>query len=546
MTDLDPLWSKEIKLSQRKRDPLALSRVPDRMTTELLPGIISTTDVGRNYSFYCWAIYDVLEKNIVKNRVQFRKEFCRRESAYVVASMLHEERKESPHSLQGVQEASKRYALNQGDSINLDFCVSTSNPEGIYGLYYQNAMSNLGLTIRSRWFDDVTPLGKELAKSFEKNISSTDYFQSWVSESDVSIDVLKNYGSVVCPCRLPGMGQERGLLEGIFFSKNLPVFEFDSSRKETLGMILSMIDVCDSNGIDFNDRHFREGILFSQFKQGDIVVEFSNDRFNEIRDSWRFFQLEESIIYSLESLFHVILELIKRSESGETLERITSEMNSYHGGVFENFHVQKSESLLTLLESILSRDSLSFSKEDCEIFSKKHDLRRDIDEINLKFSMDEALSENNLPKVFADAVSCITLSFIRFFPFIDGFDPAYMWYREKSITELSLFSLGHEISRKVESLSLEDFIQYLTNTIILQHDKIALDKLLYGNYTHRFEERGGRYYFKEGIYDRYPTWRNSRVNQELAILADLDIIKRDDERYSLTEIGGRRLMSYGG
>jgi len=52
---MDPMWTREVQLSQRKLDPLGLSRVSQWLTEELLPGITTVTSVARNYSFYTWA-----------------------------------------------------------------------------------------------------------------------------------------------------------------------------------------------------------------------------------------------------------------------------------------------------------------------------------------------------------------------------------------------------------------------------------------------------------------------------------------------------------
>ena len=47
-----PMWTREVKLSHRRLDPLGLSRVSQWTTDQLLPGITSVTNVARNYSFF--------------------------------------------------------------------------------------------------------------------------------------------------------------------------------------------------------------------------------------------------------------------------------------------------------------------------------------------------------------------------------------------------------------------------------------------------------------------------------------------------------------
>lgn len=545
MALLEPLWTKSLRLAQGKRDPLALSRVPERITAQLVPGIISTTDIARHYSFYCWAISDVLSKNTIKNRVLFRKEFCKRESAYVLASMFHEEQSSEKRPLQGIEEAGHKLSSNEGQSIDVGFSVSKSNPEGIYGLYYKNAMSNLGLTIRSRVFDDLTPAGKELAKRFENHISDTEYFRSWTLEQDIPLDVLREYGNLVCPCLLGRMGSERDLLESCFFSENLRLFDFEKSRRETLGLILSMIDVCNQEEISFGERQFREGILFSKFRKSHTFVHFDDQRFKDIQSLWRFFQLEENIIYSLETILHIFLETIKVDESGRSLDEVIVTFEKYLEAVYRVLDVPPTERLFELLSLVLGSDANEFPKPDCSGLSRKLDPSKGIDEIQLCFNIDESLEKGRLHEAFGASVSILLLTYLRFYQYLEGFDKGFLWYQDKSCSELSLYTLADGIKALPRSSSMVDFFRFLLEKIYYQHNIVAYDKLDYGNYTFRFEQRGRQLVFKEGIYPSYPAWRNSHLDQMLAILTDLDLIERVDDQCSLTIRGKQRLSTYG-
>ena len=145
---MEPMWTREVKLYHRRLDPLGLSRVSQWATDQLLPGITSVTDVARNYSFYCWAINNLLKENKVLERNQFASQITKRESAYVISSIFHEQSKAVKQSPHGYDKAIRFINKSENDKMQVDFDVSDSNSEGFYGLYYATPMSRLGLTLR--------------------------------------------------------------------------------------------------------------------------------------------------------------------------------------------------------------------------------------------------------------------------------------------------------------------------------------------------------------------------------------------------------------
>ena len=59
---LIPKWTKKGKLKDGGRDPLGLSVISERITSDIVPGLITMTRIARNYIFYCWAIKIALKK----------------------------------------------------------------------------------------------------------------------------------------------------------------------------------------------------------------------------------------------------------------------------------------------------------------------------------------------------------------------------------------------------------------------------------------------------------------------------------------------------
>src|SRR3990170_2414999 len=124
---MEPMWTREVKLYHRRLDPLGLSRVSQWTTDQLLPGITSVTDVARNYSFYAWAIGNLLKENKVTQRSQFASHITKREAAFVIASIFHEENKAEKQNPHGYDKAIRFVNKAENGKLQVDFNVSDSN-----------------------------------------------------------------------------------------------------------------------------------------------------------------------------------------------------------------------------------------------------------------------------------------------------------------------------------------------------------------------------------------------------------------------------------
>ncbi len=539
MNEGDPHWTKEFKLTQRMLDPLALSLTSEWVTEELVPSITTTTTIARNYSFYCWAIYDTLRRNKIKKRVDFSKNLTIRESAFVIASILHDKSREKPKNPNGYDKANKILEALNNNEANVDFSVSESNPEGFYGLYYKSAMHKLGLTIRAGLFDDITPSGKKIAEAYEQNIKSTKYFKIFIDKDEVPLDVLKDYGEKCCICKLKVKSEERELLKNIFFSPNTQLLNLENSRKDTLRMMLSMIYECSQNNVDFNDDIFRDLILYSQFSDKNNIFSYNQMNFEDVWLRWKLFQLHEYFTYSIESLLHVFISRLKDKEGGVTYND------------FMIFLLPSMEKLSKILEIELNNKVLSeiinlilakfkcgnLSKESSIQFDNKCDLSSVFCERELIKKIKLSLEENELLDVAAYSFALILIGIIRIYQYISSFDEIVIWFYNKAIEDFSTLSFIYGIKDKLNELKFDDFVRYVFKFIINQHNKVAYNKQFYGNDTFRFIEHGDKYVFKRDIYPNYPQWRNSKINAIKNIFEDLNLISKQSEITVLTNDG---------
>lgn len=531
---MDPTWTKEIKFKRRAEDPLGLARVSGWITSELLPGITTTTVVARNYSFYCWSIYDLLQKAKIRNRSDFADELTKRESAFVVASLLHHQKEEGVKTPHGYNVGS-RILENSHRTVRMNFRVSRSNPEGFYGLYYRGSLNALGLTSRRRGFDELTRLGREVALAYEDNIKKTKYYLNYITKNIIPKNVLREYGEKACICALKRKTRERELLRKIFFSENPSALNLESSRKDTLLMVLVMIRKCDEKNVFFEDHVFRNIIFYSQFSDGNKIYGFDQSHFIDIWTRWRFFQFHEYFSFALEAILSSFVKELKAEEKGLTLDDFLENVGQFNKTIDEKISTESREQVINVITSILLLFGCKeFGKESCSSFDQKCNLSSRINEETIASEIDDLIErDGETSQIVGLSILLLLFLLIRYFHYHNSFDEKFVWYRSKAIEELSLVSFVDEMKQKLDVLSIHEFLEHIINLVILQHNLIAWDKLHYGNDTFRFREpTPGRYHFAR---DFEPTWRNTKIGGMLAILEDLGLCTTSEESRSLTD-----------
>ena len=535
---MEPMWTREVKLYHRRLDPLGLSRVSQWSTDQLLPGITSVTDVARNYSFYCWAIGNLLKENKVTQRSQFASHITKREAAYVIASIFHEEDKPSKMSPHGYDIAIDFMRKAKENKYQVAFDVSDSNSEGFYGLYYGTPMTRLGLTIRSRLFDDLTPLGRRLASFYEENVKTTDYFKNHTQDEDLKKQVLVEYGNSACICHLVKPSSERDLLREVIFSKNFRSPLLEKSRKETIGSVLFMVRQCSKLSIDFSAEIFRDAVYFGQVTDGETVFDLNLKGFEEITSRWRLFQLHEYLTYALESLLHALISQLKRKEEGLSLDDFIKLIGDPTAALASKLMVDEPGNFEALVGSVLKKFGLEeLSQETSLEFAKRCNLRSTFSEKSAFIALKQANKSSNLQEIIENSMAILTLNYIRSFYLLSSVDPVTLWFNNRAIVDWSPVFFAQEIKSKASKWSIDSLLRYCFRSIVERHDLIAYEKLLAGNDTFRFEEKAVRLKFKMDIYPNYPTQRSSRIDSVISILEQLGLIE--------TETGVKRLTADG-
>ena len=540
---LVPSWTKEIKLIARALDPLGLSRVSEYIVNELLPGITTSTNRGRNFSFLTWALKVVNSTNIA-SRKDFNKKLAKLEAAYVIGGLLDAD-EHIPNSKGpiGKKKARNRISNTKGRYINLNFSV-LNNPAGSYGQYFRAAMWRLGLMIPLQKSDILSNTGKKIADIFEENVKNTKYFQSYLLEDNVNKKVLMEFGNKCSYLRLKEFKNERRALINLFFNENQNNSEIRNSRKMTLLFILDLFDKFTNLKIDLDDDKFRDVIYYHSFKYDKNIVAYEEKFFSEILKLWRYYGFQENFTLVLENILDVFIETLKESDKGISKKGFLNKYSNINKILSKKLNKNLENSTINqIFHTTLDIVGISggLTKENSQRFDMKCSINHFLSEDSLIDEIYESYDKNKFDEVLANSIFMLLVLIIRYYQYINSYDESTIWIHEKEISEWSLLSFYQAVKNKLSCFKIRDFFDYILSKIIEQHNIIAYEKLLYGNDTFRFQKHKNLFVFEK---DYEHTRRNSRFDSIKHIFEDLGLIEEKKGIYKITSFGKKILKAH--
>ena len=391
-------------------------------------------------------------------------------------------------------------------------------------------------------FDDLTPLGRDLAGFYEENVKSAEYLRKHTQDEDIKKAVLIEYGNSACICRLNEPSKERNLLREVMFSKNFTSPLLEKSRKETLGSVLSMVKQCNELDIDFSSDVFRDAVYFGQASDGETVSDLNLKGFEEITSRWRLFQLHEYLTYALESLLHALISQLKRKDEGLSIDDFLALIVTPSVALASKLMVKEPTTFEELVGLVLKEFGVDeLSQETSLEFPKRCNLQSPFSEKLAFKALQKANKSGDLKEIVANSMAILTLNYIRSFHLLSSVDPVTLWFNNRAIVDWSPVFFAQEIKSKASKWSIDYLVRYYFKSIVERHDLIAYEKLLAGNDTFRFEEKAGRLRFKMDIYPNYPTQRSSRMDSAVSVLEQLGLIETQSSVKTLTTDGERFL-----
>jgi hypothetical protein len=532
-----PFWTKRVA-TESGRDPLGLSRLGDLLKDELLSGITSNNVRARYYSFYAWALWHIAREDRPADDNSFVTAFQRREAAMAMATRLDD----SSSNIVGIRAIELR--LEKADkhgALDCEFRVLPANRLGGYGQYYSGSLYRLGLTYRPEdaMHDLVTEeRGEELAKSFHSALERTPYLEKSLFKKRriewKDLEQSKRHFSLDALAR-PFCQKERELLTQMFFGLREKTPE---RRSGSLCLLLHATAEYERHGeqpVASPHGALDEYLLYafyykSLWLENKRVPYRPPKELGQICDLWAQFCLHQFLTWALELLLCAVLDTVGNEPNGLSLDELIGQLLDEE--FYETFQELTGQwhphpqHLLTAI-GVDAQPSESLSRQLQRELLPAHD-RSEAQILLMEWGTPgrecaialallctlygkwRGINDEAARQVAEGAGGALFAG--RILPTLDAWlDPQCTW-------------------NSVLSGLINQFI-------IRQHDRVWLEK---GNIESRWLDWNEGHIRKEQDYT--PGWRSSRHASAVSVMADLDLMKIDEDRKLSVTSRGRRIL----
>ncbi|WP_413302777.1 hypothetical protein AA0X95_24680 [Bacillus sp. 1P10SD] len=504
-----PGWTTSNVNTIKGEDHLGIRFVGISIADTLQSGITSITPRARYWAFFAWVLHDFLQySQSEKSLKEFKRFLKTQEWFYILANIgWAVETKTVTNALIGSTKGVAAWESTQSAfEPVLDYVKDSF---GGYGTY-RNVMKIVGLTRESNadkgvQIDRMTPLGKELAESFEKSIEGTVFYQRY-RHSDVPVprDVLVEYGSVAGLSSMKyGVSKDLPILTNLFMPKES---KSDRGRLRKQSLLYYMNIIRQLRGQRMSFKAWQKTMYDGYYHQKIHVPK----ELHTVAIGWEIYHARQMFTYSLDSIWSYGLDQMSRRiyTTSELITRVLDELKTAGYDLYQN--VRQLEDLIPLQADIRQEYVQNMSSDQRNVVT--HVWNALLVLLDIRHRLQNRSDFNELHR------GLLTLG-----------------GRES----ISFQSWDHIVEQNQDEL-VRDFVSYILKYYILgQHQKVALNKIITTkNDTYHFVENDGKLYF---INDDRPTFNVFRVNQGLTILEDLQLIKGINGSFSVTPYGQVKL-----
>lgn len=188
----------------------------------LLPGILELTRRARYFSFYAFLLAEYRARRFPADRAALSRFIKLREWELGLAVLR------CPNGCDSSPVGARRLGSVARGGGPFRRGESVESPLGGYGLYYRSPMIDMGLVARSGTLlgETLIPIdvlcetgrANRLAQTFKSAVEHTSYYQSgMLLTTDLTADVIDEYATVACLCRLPELPEELAAVHDALF-----------------------------------------------------------------------------------------------------------------------------------------------------------------------------------------------------------------------------------------------------------------------------------------------------------------------------------------
>lgn len=519
-------------------DQLGVEGAAQNYQQWLIPGIITTTDRARYYSFYAWVLYRFINmpgsSRLLKD---FRGPFFKRhEVAFIVGAY-------SNHSAiaglvgSGINNHKVRTWWEASDPVLLDVPYF-QNQLGGFGQYYLTAMQAMGIVGTSEhpsWVYRLMARGDDLAKAYQAAIAETAYANKLESAGQLTrlshADALE-YGKHGCLCpESLALGGDLPLLRDAFFRFDQQGDNPHVRRRLALTVALDLVR--GANG-RFTREMLRPALYLGQYQAG-----LTYQPTPAIQDwvwRWKLVEIRHLYTFGLQCLWAAFLLMLRDRPKGLSMAEYSELVQQSLGqAVYER-------PLADLLDEVCSEVGLvsgwvttdqSFGQA-CLLESGKDEYTR---------YQEASKSHADPHKLLEHGLQILARLYLRYRRCDLQNDLVWLEMAQRQRLPLQGFCrmMADNLSR--DGYTVGSWLMHLYQEYIWgQHEFIALEKLRYQQYdTFKFYYRDGRFYWP---FDAPEAYREpirlaaNRLANALSILVDLGlVVKNEDGVHTLSEDG---------
>lgn len=541
-----PQWTAELTETFVKgEDQLGLEGAAQSYQQYLVPGVITTTDHARYYSFYAWVLHRFINLPGSSRLLRdFRGRFFRRhEMAFLLSAYSHHKDGDHLRGLvgAGVNSYKVRGYWSSGDPVSLDFDYF-GNKLGGFGQYYRPAMETLGIIAppeHSQWVYRLTRRGEALARAYDEAIAETRYHHLLAerdSLAELSHADAEEYGRVGCLCAESlALGKDRDLLRDAFF-------RFDQSgddnphvcRRKSLGVALDL--VAQAQGA-FTTDMLRPALYLGEYEAGRRYR--PTEAIRPWVERWRMVEIRHMYTFGLQCLWAAFLLYVSQHPNGIALDAYLDWVRNVASDTVWSMRVSD------LLDDLVAEVGLASPWAVSHPDYKDACLQDTGNDEYSRYLRITGEGQSSPGSLIVEGLRILMQLYLRFWDWRQS--GSVTWQELGERPRLPLQTYMDELRAKLDAQpewTVESWFKWVYREYVLgQHEFIALQKLRYQGYdTFKFYYRDGLFFWPFVNSDAYQEplrLASNRINNLLSILVDLGLLLLEEDRYRLSVDGER-------
>ena len=538
-----PQWTAELTDTfVTGEDQLGVEGAAQGYQQWLIPGIITTTDRARYYSFYAWVLHRFINlpdsSRLLKD---FRGSFYKRhEVALILGAFSHHKDREIIGGLvgSGINNFKVRRWWKADDPVSLDVDYFV-NKLGGFGQYYLTAMQAMGIVGTNEhptWVYPLTPRGEALAQAYQQSISQSTYAQKLAEQGQLtalSHADAQEFGALGCLCpEALAQGKDLPLLRHAFF--RLDQHGADNPHVRRRLALAVVLDLVRGAGGQFRRELLRPALYLGEYAPG--LAYQPSPALQEWALRWRLVEIRHLYTFGLQCLWAAFLLQLRQQPGGIALPEFMDRVKEKLDAVVFDLNLGE------YLDQLCAGVSLPPNWETAHTgFDQACRQGSGLDEYTCYLKA--ARSPTDAENLLGFGVRILAQSFLRFQHW--HLQNAPIWQEMATRERLSLASFYRFTQGFLSSPggTLGAWLERLYREFILgQHEFIALEKLRYQGYdTFKFAYREGQFYWPFASPDAYQEpirLAANRLFNALTILTDLGlVVKNDQGEFSLNADG---------